>query len=189
MKLEIHTDNSNSNTNNYNTSYQIIINNKIKIQMNSNDLKEFEENIDLFLLKYSNNNIPPYVLMSLLLNSSIGLTQMSIIINISTIIKNKFSDNIHSILTLTDSSGFSVLSSVLSEGDLKILHIVEDLISTINYPIQKIDCLENEINNFDTFISCPQFDNLSVNWIIETLIKPFYTEKSIGKILILDDSI
>lgn len=146
--------------------------------MNSYDLKEFKTNKSKFFDKYY--DIPKHIIFSLLLNSAIGINS-ELVEEILTVVEHEYIEYIPLILRLNDYTGFSVLTSLLASGDSDILYRIIGLIDKINYPIEKINCSHSDLQHFDTFLRCLQFegDIITSSYLIEKLIEPFYTEKSI----------
>jgi hypothetical protein len=161
-----------------------------------NDLIDFDTNKSEFFNKY--NGVPKHILLGLSLNSAISLNLTLIIDKILTIveddyikddyikddyIEDDYIDYVPIIFTINDSTGFNVLSSLLTAGDTNLLNKIISMIKKIKTPIKKINCSQSELQHFDTFLRCIQFDNIDLIFLIDNLIRPFYTEKSIDSIL------
>ena len=159
----------------------------VYIQISLSDLTEFESNKSEFIDRDKYKKISKHILLSMLLNTAIGFNLIKIIDEILNMIQSDFIQYIPIIFTLNDYTGFNVLSNLLLTGNTELLDKIIGLIKKINYPIKKINCSDLDLQNFDTFLRCLLFDDISICYLIDNLIKPFYTEESIGDILLISE--
>jgi len=81
------------------------------------------------------------------------------------------------ILTCTDGTHYSPLSSALYSGDEKIFESIKKYIT--KYKPTKTDCDPEDQPNILTVLKFPQKENLTTKECIDTYLEPLYTNASI----------
>jgi hypothetical protein len=145
-------------------------------QLFKKDLTQFCENPTLFL-----DSNPGHDTLSLLLNYAIVFEDIQMMERIIENIETRHLNKIPQILTFVDSTGYDIISSVLCSGNDKIVRLVIGLIKKIDYPVEKIECSQNILRRFDTYLRCFQFDETSqfdVKYLVDNFVSPFYTSGS-----------
>jgi hypothetical protein len=131
------------------------------------DVNSFLVNQESFILAQKEKGLTEEIIYSLLLNAAIALENL-------TAVKLIISENRGSILTHTDSAGYSPISRVLHSGNGEILTQIQQYMSSNSSRTASID--KEDFNHIVTILEFPQFDYLDANEIFTQYLQPLYVD-------------